>query len=75
MTEQEYINQISKYANNKLLFEYNDIITCKGNWEGYLTPSDCRMLTLMDAEMLKRKLKSIHLMTKKEYQKFEKTIK
>lgn len=70
MTEQEYIEKISKYSNSKLLNKYHDIIAGDGESERFLYPIDCRILTLMDREMKKRKIRPIHLMNAEEYIKF-----
>ena len=70
MSEQEYIKKISKYSDKKLLNKYHGIITGDGQMERFLNPTDCRILTLMEREMERRKIKPIHLMNAEQYSNF-----
>lgn len=72
MWKKEYVKKISKYIDQRLLIEYDQLFTGNGNWEEYLTPIEQDMLSLMGKEMDKRELKPLHLMNDQEFIEFAK---
>lgn len=72
MWEKEYVKKISKYIDQRLLIEYDQLFTGNGNCEEYLTPIEQDMLSLMGKEMDKRELKPLHLMNDQEFIEFAK---